>query len=271
METKNYLIFSVVYGTLIMVLLAAVNIYILFFHRKKMAAKLEEIQRLESEKKIIIFKSASEAEERERERIARNLHDEINLMLAVHKQVLEKHAFDIEGHVFNIDNYNEELTNIEKIRQAVTACATNLVPAFLLQNGLTKTLEDHMRQINSAGKLKARCNVLVLNPKELRFIKQDELNIYRICLELLNNILKHALPTTLTLTISDLNGGLFFQIDHNGKKIGNEEITSLLDSSFGLGLKSIQARKLILKAEINYSDHDSGPAISMLVPAPNNS
>ena len=54
-----------------MLVLAAVNIYILFFHRKKMASKLKEIQLLESEKKILIFKAATEAEERERERIAR--------------------------------------------------------------------------------------------------------------------------------------------------------------------------------------------------------
>ncbi len=82
-----------------MLLLAATNIYILFFHRKKMAIKLQEIQRLELEKKLLVFKSASEAEERERERIARNLHDEINLMLAVHKQILEKHGFEIESNV----------------------------------------------------------------------------------------------------------------------------------------------------------------------------
>lgn len=254
------------FGTVVMLLLVATNIYIFFFHRKKMAIKRKEIQRLELEKKLLIFKSASEAEERERERIARNLHDEINLMLAVHKQILEKHGFEIESNEFDTNGYQNEIENIEKIREAVTACATNLVPAFLLKNGLTQTLEDHIRQINTAGKLKARCNVLLPEKTDRFFDKQEELNIYRICLELINNILKHSLPKQLTLTISTIQDGLFFQIDHDGELITNTEVELLIQHKKGLGLKSIRARSLILNAEINYSDNKIGPAVSMIVP-----
>ena len=256
----------IVFACLAMFIFAWAIILFVVHHRRKMIANLKEIERLELEKKILIFKSASEAEERERERIARNLHDEINTKLAVHKQILEKYAWDIENSEFDIDAYNSEIENIEKIREAITACATNLVPAFLLKNGLTTTLQDHIRHINSAGKLKARFLVEKVSPEARPLGKHEELNIYRICLELVNNLLKHTSPSVLTMTVSINDSDILIAIDHNGKKISNHEVEALIEKSTGLGLKSIKARALMLGAEINYYIEDNKRAITLLVP-----
>ncbi|PBQ33666.1 hypothetical protein CNR22_18410 [Sphingobacteriaceae bacterium] len=262
---------SVFYGaSFFVVCLAAivcVNIYILNVRKQTRRAKEKEYHDRELEKKLSIFKSASQAEEEERERIARNLHDEINLMLAVHKQVLEKHAFNIENGKFVLDEYYEEIGNIEMIREAVTACANNLVPAFLLKNGLFATLQDHVRHINQGGKLKAKCNVFVNEKISKYFNKQDELNIYRICLELLNNVMKHARPNSLTITISMQKKSLLIQIDHDGQKTTTEKIERIIHSNQGLGLKSIKSRMLIQKAKVTYSDDKNGPAISCVIPS----
>jgi len=267
MENQTEIAIYIAYGCFALGIFSTATLFFMFGFRKKMAQKTELIQNLELETKLVIFKAASEAEELERERIARNLHDEINLMLVVHKHVLEKHAFNIESNEFNLDEFYQEIGSIEKIREAITACATKLVPAFLLNNGLPTMIEDHMRHINHAGKLKARCNILLNEDISTILGKQEELNIYRICLELINNLLKHALPTAVTITISNVNGGLFLQIDHDGKKISTEEVEILMLKGSGLGLNSIKARCLILNAAIHYSDNLDGPAITLLVPS----
>lgn len=267
MDSETYITYQILFAVLV-VLAIVINTIVILYHKARTMRKIREIQSRDIKKKILFFKSVSEAEERERERIARNLHDEINLMLAVHKQVLEKHAFNIENNCFKLDEYYQEIDSVEKIREAVTACATNLIPPFLIRNGLAETLEDHIRHINQAGRLKARAEILNMKNVSQLLGKQYELNIYRICLELINNLLKHADPKTLELKMFCDQNKLHIEIEHDGKKVSNNDIDGMMNKSTGLGLRSIQARCLLIKGDINYSESMDSTAISILVPFP---
>jgi signal transduction histidine kinase len=267
MDSETYINYEIVFAVLI-VLAIVINIIVILFHKAQTVRKIREIQSRDIKKKILFFKSVSEAEERERERIARNLHDEINLMLAVHKQVLEKHAFDIKNNCFSLDEYYKEIGSVEKIREAVTACATNLIPAFLIKNGLAETIEDHVRHINQAGRLKARTEIIEMENISQLLGKQYELNIYRICLELINNLLKHADPKVLNVRMFCDQNKFCIEIDHDGKKVSNDEIERMMNRSTGLGLRSIQARCILIKAVINYSESLDRSAIAINVPFP---
>ncbi len=266
MQDENHIAIIIVFSCLAMCIFAWAIILFVVFLRKRTIEKGKLIEKMELEKKILIFKAAASAEEREKERIARNLHDEVNIMLAIHKQTLEKHGLDINNNEFDPDAYNESVASIEKIREAVMSCASDLVPAFFLKNGLIITLEDHLRQISYAGKIVARFHSTITEDSPQKFSKQDELNIYRICLEIMNNLLKHAQPTTLKMTLSTERNNLIIQVEHDGRKITNGEIIEYSQSKQGLGLKSIKARSLLLNASVEYSNIPNTPAILNKIP-----
>jgi len=266
MQDEKHLALIIVFASLAMMIVAWAIILLTVMLRKKMIEKEKIVQQMELEKKLLVFKSVSAAEEKERERIARNLHDEINVMLAIHKQNMENHGLKMSKNKFDLEAYTSQIENIEKIREAVSACAGDLAPAFFLKNGLITSLEDHIRNIHLAGNIEARFNCLLSNPKKSHFENQEELNIYRICLELLNNVLKHSRPDFITMSLRMAGNEFQILIDHNGKKIDNATVSELRKNSKGLGMNSIYARSMLLNAIIEYSVADAGPAIKFVVP-----
>jgi signal transduction histidine kinase len=266
MQDKTYTDFVILIVSLIMCLSGWMFMFSILSLRRKLIEKEKIITSMEAEKELTVFRVAAAAEEQERERIARNLHDEVNSLLAIHKQALEKHRIDFQNNNFNTEAYDHQITEIETIRHAVNRCATDLVPAFFLRNGLMNTLEDHIRRINYAGKIKARFYHENTGCGGIRFSKQDALNIYRITLELINNLLKHTHLENLTLKVITRSDLLLIEFCHDGRRTNNLAIHAYTSTSKGFGLKSVKARLQILHASIDYSDVLKNPAIRLRIP-----
>jgi signal transduction histidine kinase len=247
------------------IIACGIVLFVVFF-RKKMIEKGKLIKQLEVEKNLNTFRAAAEAEERERERIALNLHDEISIQLTIHKHALESHAMDFERNDFSLTRFYSDIDKIETLRQAIHACATELVPAQLLKKGLLIALEDHIVQLNSAGKVEARFVHRGCEQVISRLSRQDLTNIYRICLELMNNAIKHSAPKNVALAVSCNPTNLIVTLDHNGQRTGSSRISRARQNGEGLGLKSIEARRLMLGAILRYSNRAEAPAITLTVP-----
>ncbi len=237
--------------------------------RRRLVEKGMRIEQLETEKKLVSFMAASEAEERERETIARNLHDEISVKLTVYKQAMEKHAMAFERGAFVLAEYNKDIAIVDALRTSIVNCAADLIPSYLLKYGLEVALEHQLIQISNAGKVHAKLNDAV-ELKPVTLSKSQTTQVYRICLELINNILKYASPQNLELGMGEKAGEFNVRIWHDGERISNDEIARLQSQSSGLGLQSLEARRLMLRGKIDYSTAPDVPAIVIsfpLVPA----
>jgi signal transduction histidine kinase len=255
LESKTIVGTAIVYGTLVMLLLTAWNIYLWFFHRKRMA-----------EKDSRIFAAAAEAEEQERRRIADNLHDQISGRIAIHKQVLEKFAFDIERNKLDLSLYRREIASLENLRKEVMLCATNLVPSFLLDHGLVSAIEDHLSKINLGGMIRVTLNNRLPANFNIAFSLHDQLQIFRVFLELVNNLIKYGRPTEMSVSINGQNSSFSIVLVHNGIGVSTSTVDAIMVKSSGLGLKSIRARAMLLRAKVSYLDSPGSPAILFSIP-----
>ena len=136
-----------------------------------------------------LIRKTLEVENRERERIAADLHDSLGSLLSgliIHIQVLEKES-----------EKNPELT--EKLQhlnflsnfalQSIEEIINNLNPSLLTKYGLVHSLEKIIHRLNKLGKTQFSMdagNLSIKIPESL------ELTLYRISSELLNNALKHS-------------------------------------------------------------------------------
>ncbi|ASK29994.1 hypothetical protein CEY12_07680 [Chryseobacterium sp. T16E-39] len=164
-------------------------------------------------------------QERDRERLAEELHDNI----ISHLNVIR----------LNINHKNTEELNLElkKSMQQIRELSHNLTPPDLGDIELTDLIADYLDQISKTIHVDFRhmiADTLISSPVKL--------NIFRIVQELVTNILKHANATKIDVSLRISLEYLMLTIEDNGS--GFKQGTS----HHGIGLRNIQSRAQKIQA-----------------------
>lgn len=255
----------VVFGCIGMIaLIVFIFIFIIMYQRKVNLHKLR-INEKENQHQKQLLESTIIIEESERERIAKNLHDSVNPMLTLLKLNLTKHRMAFAKNTFSPEEYKKDVVLIDHAIENIRSTCSDLLPSFLLEFGLIKTLEEYIKKIGSdLIQVKITNDLNSDIPDQLK--KQQQLLIYRVFLELMNNLLKHSGFNQINLLLKEEGANLILQIFHNGKGITNEEIEKLTEASKGLGLRSLKARVLLLNGNIDYQKNETLSSIKLSIP-----
>lgn len=246
--------------------MAAVIVLFVVYYQRKMLLKEARIKLIQQEKQLELFKASVEAEEQQKEKIARNLHDEINPLLTVLKFNLSKHRIEIQKNKFEPASLLKDEETLDKAIEGIRTTCHDLVPSFLLQYGLIPSLEDYINQLQQTDGMQTSFSNRA-TPEEIeKFTVQEQLNIYRVCLEILHNLFKHAHCSQFSVLVSSVKNALHIEFTHNGAGVSNEEMNRYTDESKGLGLKSLKARALILNATINYTKQTDFSTVLLNIP-----
>jgi signal transduction histidine kinase len=247
-----------------MLLFAIGIIVFVLFHQRRVIRYQLNLQELREEQQKQLLQAAIESEEKERKRIAGDLHDEIGGSLSTVRlyllQASKKNS--PEEIALTASNANKLLDDIiQKIRQL----SHQLSPETLLDFGLQEALANLCRKISASGALAMSCHNDVPIP---RFQPARELATYRIVQELTNNILKHAEASEISLKLSPLSQKIQIILEDNGKGFGQKEFEEMKHSPSGLGLKNIQSRIHILNASIIFTKKKSGKGTVIVIEVP---
>ncbi len=265
MEDQSKIDVFIEFAWIAMFSLATILIFFSFNYRVKLLRKEKEKEIIEKEKQIIAFKASIEAEENQKERIANNLHDDIIPLLTALGQNIKHQKKDYYTMKLSALDFDKNAQIVDQSIKRMRAIALDLIPTTFLNFGLIKALEEYAKQLNNSGRL-VEIDIKTNIHGELPFSKPEQINIYRMCLEILNNLQKHADYTCLRITVENDETSFRFKFVHDGKAINNEEIELLGLSSAGLGLKSLKSRALILNATIDYSNETNVPSITITAP-----
>ncbi|MES2515851.1 MAG: ATP-binding protein [Bacteroidota bacterium] len=266
MEGPQNIILLIVIGCISMILMAAIVVLFVALYKRNMLQKENEIKIIEQQQQIALFKASVEIEEQQKEKIARNLHDEINPLLAVLKFNLSKHRIEARKDKFDPDSLIADTSLLDKAIEGIRTTCLDLIPSFLLQYGLVKSLEQYLDHVQQIGHVEVEFENNIPDDALNSFEKQDQLNTYRICLEILNNIFKHAACTRLKMNMSFQQQQLVIHISHNGLGVSNTDMDHYTETSKGLGLKSLKARALILNSTINYLKETPYSSVTLSIP-----
>lgn len=236
------------------------NNFIHHLFSKKNALKEKKLKEIEHEKELQMIKATIEAEEKQKQKIVNNLHDEIKPLLVLLRHNIDKNAIK--------NDIKPELELIDKIVEGIRTSCLDLIPAFLSKFGLAKSLEDYLFKLDNSDNIVTEFENKINDNELNRFTKQDILNIYRICLETTSNLVKYADCSFLKIKLESSDDKLIINFFHNGTLVSNHEINTLTENSKGLGLKSLKTRTLILNATIDYSVDQNNPAVKFSIPFP---
>lgn len=258
--------FLITIGILVTLFMAAMIVLFVVYYQRKMLLKEASIKLMEQEKQLELFKASVEAEEKQKEKIARNLHDEINPLLTVIKFNLSKHRIEIQKNKFEPASLLKDEETLDKAIEGIRTTCHDLVPSFLLHYGLIPSLEEYVNHLRQVDDMQASFSNEATPEDIEQFSVQEQLNIYRVCLEILQNLFKHARCTQFSMLVSSLQHALQIEFKHNGVGVSNEEMERYTNESKGLGLKSLKARALILNASINYTKQTDTSTVLLNIP-----
>ena len=194
-----------------------------------------------TEKKIAksdVVKQVIEAQERERERFAMEIHDGLGQVLLAAKMNLN--ALDDSSEGLDTDAKGVLTHSIELLKQAVQEARSishGLMSRVLNKFGLAHAITEIISDISNTSKLDFKFNH---NIKALRFNEEVEMGIYRTLQELIKNILTHSQATKATLTISKTGSNLMIDIIDNGIGIIAGQVNNA--KSEGIGLRNMKSR-----------------------------
>ena len=193
------------------------------------------------------YQDVIEAQEKERKRIAEDLHDSLGQMLST----IKLHMVSIEdSEVLNSTENQGVLNNaigyIDDACNEVRNISHHLMPGALIRLGLIPALGDMIDKINKTNKVKINFKS---NGIEKRLNEFTEINLYRIIQELIGNDIKHSQATKIDINISQQKEKISLTIIDNGKGFD----TSKIHESKGIGWQNIYSRLAMLNGKFNIS------------------
>ena len=190
-----------------------------------------------SQQKIISSKII-ENQEKEQNRIAKDVHDGIGQMLTGLKYNLESiDTSNIEKASIKIEHLKELTTNIIK---GVRTATFNLTPPELTDHGIVPALSKLTLEL---AKLTGK-EIMLFNKTDFnqRLDSLAEINVYRIVQEAVNNAIKYAESTHIFVSISHSKSILSIVIDDNGKGFDPSKVKRIKTGDGGMGLTFMKER-----------------------------
>ena len=206
-------------------------------------------------------RQTTEAQEKERLRVARDLHDGVGQNLTALKFSLE--SLKLDGSERSRSDLDRLKDLSGEIIRGVRMATFNLRPPELSDHGLAATLERMARELS---RLTGERVVFENDDFRAKLTPMAELNLYRIAQEAVNNAIKYAGANYILVTLSAGEDLVSITVDDDGKGFDPETVRSRTDGS-GLGLASMEDRIAQLRGRLFIrSSPETGTRITINVP-----
>lgn len=233
--------------------LLLVVIAIRLYFRRQLNLKTRELQLKQSARMSAII----ETEEKERKRVAEELHDGLGQLLSTARLNISGIGTDLQEK--DVTLWKNSLDLLDEACSEVRSISHNMMPGALIRSGLIEAIDDLVSKINAAGKLEVTFDT-ELNE---RFPETLEVAVYRITQEILNNMIRHAEASRILITLEKTGATLELTIADNGKSF---DVASIPGSE-GIGWKNIYSRVEILNGNIAVtSEKERGTSVFLSVP-----
>jgi signal transduction histidine kinase len=201
------------------------------------ALKREQAQRESFARQLIL------AQEKERERIAAELHDGLGQNVLVMKHQAERGLAETA----NPTRMRESLTAILGLAgqsvHDIRGIVRHLHPYLLRQLGLTRALRAMVDTLNQSSAISFTAD---LEPVDHLLVPESEIAFYRVLQECLNNVVKHSQATAATVGVRREPGGLTAWVQDDGCGFDLDPLGSGDRGGAGMGLRGITERMHLL-------------------------
>jgi signal transduction histidine kinase len=204
-------------------------------------------------------------QEKERRRVARELHDELGQALTVLKinlvAIEDKLAPDQQHLKANCEHM---LSYIDTVIENVRRLSWDLSPSSLEDLGLSAALGYLVDETCRTHHLQS---AVVMDEIDQLFPPEIQINIYRIFQESLTNVVKHARASLVSVNVTREDGKVSFMIRDNGRGFNVKQVMDSKVAKRSLGLTAMNERALMARGSLQISSRrGQGTTVAFSIP-----
>lgn len=247
----------IAWGVVALVVVAGGFVFVLQRNKRRAAAARDAAIIAERERGL---EAVFAATEEERKRIAKDLHDGIVQQLSGLRMGFERLTSKVRSVLPQKGEVIDRLTRvIDEVCTEVRSLSHQMMPKALSESGLIASLEDMLAK--SLGVTPIQYRLEHYKVEGVRFPEKVELGVYRVCQELINNIIKHSGASEVVVQLFRNRDLLILIVEDNGRGF-----VAPLDGR-GIGLANITSRIHTVDGEVTWEPGpQSGTVATVKVP-----
>lgn len=262
-EIQNKRFKNLLIGAILLLIFGSIIAFLIQKNTKRKQLLAEQDKALEKQKVATLLKDQEimninamiEGQEKERQRIANDLHDDLGGLMATVKL-----QFNVLKEQQTPELFNKTNNLLDQAYNKVRSIAHAKNSGVIAKQGLLKAVNNMASNISNASDITIEVTDYGL---ESRLENSLELSIFRIIQELTTNIIKHAEATHATINLTNHENSLNIMIEDNGKGFNSNKVIQ----NNGMGLHSIEKRVEHLEGELKIeSQLNQGTTIIIDIP-----
>lgn len=223
--------------------------------------EIQKTEKLLKEQELTTIDAMIEGQEKERQRLASDLHDSVGATLSAARLQFEH----LQKHKGSLQNEEELFSKtgelLEEAYQEVRSMAHIKNNGVIAKNGLLPAIEKLVKSVSVSNQLNIEVQDFGLTE---RIDNSLEITIFRIIQELVTNIIKHAQATEASISLTQFENTINIIVEDNGKGFN---VRKSFNKEKGMGLSSIEKRVEHLEGSMEV-DSTLGKGTNILIDIP---
>jgi signal transduction histidine kinase len=203
------------------------------------------------------------AQDDERRRLSREMHDGFGQDLAVTKMALDKIAFAEDCPPWSRDTAAKASDVVYGVIQQVRSMSYLLHPPMLDEIGLKSALEWYLDGLSKRSGIELE--IEIQPPQFPRFSAEVETTLFRIVQEALTNIIRHSGASQASVSLFGDQDRLVLSVQDNGKGV-SDKVTEFRPDRMGVGIGGMRQRVKQLGGELRIVNTNPGTLVQAKIP-----
>jgi len=223
--------------------------------------EIDEKEKILNELELSTIDAMIEGQEKERQRLAAELHDSVGATLAAAKLQFEYFVKHRNKHLDSEEQTTKISTLLENAYAEIRSMAHLKNSGVIAKNGLLPAVEKLAKNASGINGLEIEVQSFGLDQ---RLDNSLEISIFRMIQELVTNIIKHAIATQGIIHITNHSDNLNIMIEDNGIGFNPKQLSKVKP---GMGITSVDRRVESLDGKLTIeSEIDKGTTIIIDLP-----
>ncbi|QEM09037.1 sensor histidine kinase [Mucilaginibacter rubeus] len=236
---------TIIISTILLLLFTASIIYFLFVYQQKRFLHNKELAEIREAFNQTLLQSKLEIQEQTLDHIAKELHANFSHLVSLININLAEILTFVPAEAR--ENVSETKSLAKQLMAELKALSASLNTDHIMKIGFIGALENELKRINKTQKYHL---VFSKSGNEYRLRPEHEIILYRLCQEVLNNIVKYANASSL-IVLLDYTPELFtLSISDNGTGFDVASVEAGIPGKESTGLLNIRKRAKLIDAGI---------------------
>ena len=244
LKIANKNILNIVLLSLVCILILLVVLFVKNY-KQKLILRQKRITELEIQQQLMATEAVLTGEEKERVRVAKDLHDGLGGLLSGIKFSFQNMKGNLTIPKENENEFEKGMKMLDTSIDEIRRIAHNMMPETLVKFGLDTALEDFCSNINQTGN--THVTYQSIGMKDYTIEQSKAINIYRIVQELVYNSLKHAQAKSVIVQLIKNEDNLSLTVEDDGIGFDPKSI----ENNKGIGWSNIYTRINFLKGKLD--------------------